>query len=240
MPLVLRLTILFAMVGCVVLHELGHALAARLYDIRTRDITLYPIGGIASLQRISDKSLQELVIAAAGPAVNVVIASVVFVMTMFAAALAPVTFPATAAAHFLGYLLVGNIFMVLFNLVPAFPLDGGRIFRAALGFLMDHLQATRIAVYVGTALTAVLMGLVVLLWPQLASPFLFVIAFFVFSAGQRELAVLEHQARFRRMNSAFDTPAAMAASEVPSWMPPAVTIHVWDPRSGAWVRQERS
>lgn len=240
MPIGLRLALLFAMFGCVVLHELGHALAARIYGIRTRDITLYPIGGIASLQRISEKPIEELVIAAAGPAVNVVIAAALFVLSILATALAPLTFPPSEAALLSTYLVFGNIFMVLFNLIPAFPLDGGRIFRALLGFFMDHLRATRVAVYAGTALTAVLLGIVMLLWREYASPFLIVIAFFVLSAGQRELMVLEYRERRRQTNPPFDAPPTMVVRDLPVWMRPAVSVYVWDPRQGVWVRQERS
>ena len=240
MPMVFRLSLVFALFGCVVLHELGHALVARLFGIRTRDITLYPIGGIASLERISERPAEELAIAAAGPAVNIVIAAALFVVTVFATAVGPMTFPASDAEAFVWFLLIGNIVMVLFNLIPAFPLDGGRIFRALLGFFTDHLTATRIAVYGGSALTVLLMGMVLLYWPEYVNPFLLVIVFFVFTAGQRELWMLEFQQRVRSTSPAFDEPATMVMGDMPSWMSPAVTVYVFDPRSGVWVRQERS
>ena len=236
-PIPFHLLLIVAIFGCVVLHELGHALAARLYGIRTRDITLYPIGGVASLQRISEKPVEELVIAIAGPLVNVLIAAVLIVLIAAGAALAPETFLQTLLASFLNYLLVANVIMILFNLIPAFPLDGGRIFRACLGFFMDHLQATRVAVYVGTPLTLLLMVLVVLVWQDFMNPFLFIIAFFVIMAGQQELAMLEYRERMRRA-SPMGSPTVMA-SNLPGWMQPTVTVYVWDPANGVWVRQEQ-
>src|SRR5262245_39600301 len=183
MPVPFLLLLVFAIFGCVVLHELGHALAARFYGIRTRDITLYPIGGIASLQRISEKPVEELVIAIAGPAVNVVIATALATVMFLGSELAPASFAGSLLADFLRFLLGANVIMFLFNLIPAFPLDGGRVFRACLGFFMDHLRATRVAVYVGTPLTLVLTALAFFVWQQHLNPFLIVIAFFVITAG---------------------------------------------------------
>lgn len=232
-----HLILLFAIFGCVILHELGHAVAARLYGIRTRDITIYPIGGIASLERISDKPAEEFVIAIAGPLVNVLIAAVLFVATMAAVTLAPSAFPGTVLFEFLRILCIANLVLCGFNLIPAFPLDGGRIFRALLGFFMSHLQATRVAVYVGIPLTILLMVLVVAIW-HLYNPFLFFIAFFVIMAGRQELAMLEYRERMRRMASPFESPTVVAR-DLPAWMQPAVTVYVWDPANGVWVRQEQ-
>jgi Zn-dependent protease len=236
-PIPFVLLMILAIFGCVVLHELGHALAARWYGIRTRDITLYPIGGVASLQRISEKPLEELVIAIAGPAVNVIIVAALTVVIALAHALSPATFVNSLLSDFLEILWQANGIMILFNLIPAFPLDGGRIFRACLGFFVDHLQATRVAVYVGTPLTLLLMVLVVLKWQDFMNPFLFIIAFFVIMAGQQELAMLEYRERMRRA-SPMGSPT-VTASSLPSWMQPAVTVYVWDPANGVWVRQEQ-
>ena len=248
-PIFFHLAVLFAIFGCVVLHELGHALAARLYGIRTRDITLYPIGGIASLERISEKPAEELVIALAGPAVNVVILGILFPLTIFATALAPATYPGTIEAQFLGMLIFANVVMVGFNMIPAFPLDGGRVLRALLGFSLGHLPATRVAVRVGTVM-AILLGLAPLIAPLLApivplanlfsSPFLIVIAFLVYSAGRQELAILEQRERLRHTAGQFGAEPTMVMREFPAWMQPTVTVYVWDPRNGVWVRQERS
>jgi Zn-dependent protease/CBS domain-containing protein len=163
--------------GCVVLHELGHALAARRYGIPTRDITLLPIGGVARLERIPKKPSEELVVALAGPAVNVVIA----------AALAALLGPLTGwngllqGDSFLHNLLRVNLLLVAFNMLPAFPMDGGRVLRALLATRLDHVHATDIAAGVGRMM-AVLFGLVGIL--VLANPMLVLLAVFVYmSAG---------------------------------------------------------
>jgi Zn-dependent protease len=229
------LAVLFALFGCVVLHELGHAMAARGFGIRTRDITLYPIGGVARLERMSEKPGEELAIAVAGPAVNVVLAGAFALLRVIGATASSTVFPDTILSEFLGALIDLNILMVLFNMIPAFPLDGGRVFRASLSFFLDRLRATRVAVYGGMALIVVLLPIVMM--SKYASPLLFVIAFFLFSAGQAELAALEHRERLRRTATPFGMPPNFAGSEVPSWMRPAVTVYVKDPETGAWVRQ---
>src|ERR1700737_4337544 len=124
--------LLAALFGCVVLHELGHALMARHFGIGTRDITLYPIGGVARLEGMGKRPIQELCIALAGPAVNVVIAALLGVLII---PMISLTGMAHASAHvgalgpypmqdFLVQLMVLNVLMVLFNLIPAFPMDG--------------------------------------------------------------------------------------------------------------------
>src|SRR5262249_39057523 len=140
--------------------------------------------------------------------------------------LAPASFAGSLLADFLRFLLGANVIMFLFNLIPAFPLDGGRVFRACLGFFMDHLRATRVAVYVGTPLTLVLTALAFFVWQQHLNPFLIVIAFFVITAGQQELAMLEYRERMRRMATPMGDPTVVA-SDLPSWMQPAVTVYVW-------------
>jgi Zn-dependent protease len=237
-PLAFRLVVLFALFGCVILHELGHALAARFYGIATRDITLYPIGGVASMERISEKPIEELVVAVAGPAVNIALAAGLGLFLALGAALAS-GFAQTPLAALLGTLLVGNLILAAFNMIPAFPLDGGRVLRALLSMFLGHLQGTRVAVYVGGVLTMVLMALLLIRWPEFVSPFLIVIAFFVFTAGQRELLMLEVRERTRRMHDAYVVPPVVAVAEPPQWARPAVTVHVWDPETQRWVRQEQ-
>src|SRR5262249_28708322 len=155
--LALGLAVLAAVFGCVLLHELGHALTARHFGIGTRDITLYPIGGVARLEGMSERPAHELWIALAGPAVNLAIAvlltSALCIVTLFD----PTLVTGSLAGLFLLRLLGVNVTLVLFNLLPAFPMDGGRVLRALLAMGLGHLRATRAAAAVG-AVMAVLMG----------------------------------------------------------------------------------
>jgi Zn-dependent protease len=199
--------LILAIFGCVVLHEFGHALTARRYGVRTRDITILPIGGVARLERIPEKPLQEIAIALAGPAVNLAIAGLLLVPLLGAmGSLADGNAAADALqGNFLAELFAINVFLALFNLVPAFPMDGGRVLRAVLATRLEYVHATQIAAAVGQGI-AFLFGLVGLLpirttLPVLSSmfgnPMLLFIALFVFiGAGQEAAAV--------QMRSAFD------------------------------------
>jgi len=174
----------FAVFGCVVLHELGHALMARQFGIGTRDITLYPIGGVASLERMPRRPAHELAIALAGPAVNVLIAAVLFAVLVVGDIGTGGLLLDFAGGSFLANLLFVNVALVVFNMLPAFPMDGGRVLRAFMAMRLPYLRATEIAVRVGQAV-AVVLGLVGLV----TGGTLLFVAFFVFLAAQAELAM---------------------------------------------------
>lgn len=196
--------LVLAIFACVVLHELGHALTALHYGIRTRDITLLPIGGVASLERIPENPKQELWITVNGPLVNVLIAAVLFAILWGTGTLqeevarmaeASRTAPRDAplpAPGFLTTLMSINIFLVIFNLLPAFPMDGGRILRATLAFFLDYPTATRIAARVGQFM-AILFAAVGLFW----NPFLLIIAIFVFLGAEAESQAAAMRSAFR-------------------------------------------
>lgn len=150
---------ILALFGCVVLHEFGHALTARRFGVQTKDITLYPIGGIASLEGMPEKPAQELLVGLAGPAVNLLIALLIWVYLNASGQLPDLA--VMSASHdmtdlpFLWSLFFANLVLAVFNLVPAFPMDGGRVLRSILSFFMDKTNATRIAAGLGQFLAIV-------------------------------------------------------------------------------------
>jgi Zn-dependent protease/predicted transcriptional regulator len=170
---------------CVLLHELGHALTARRYGIRTKDIILLPIGGVARLERMPEKPAQELAVAVAGPAVNLAIAAAIYLV--FPETRGGAIWAANPAGGLAGLLLQVNWIMVFFNLIPAFPMDGGRVLRALLAMTMPFAKATRVASVLGQAV-ALGFGMFGLFSNN---PMLIFIALFVFLAAGEERAIVE-------------------------------------------------
>jgi len=180
--------LILAVFLCVVLHEFGHAMAARRYGIKTRDIILLPIGGVARLERLPTNPMQELWVALAGPAVNIVIAATIFVWLKLTASFEPLKIMPIAGELFLGRLLVVNLFMVVFNMIPALPMDGGRVLRAVLAMRTEHRRATRIAALIGQGF-AVFFGVVGVFY----APLFLIIAFLVWIGASQEAGAARMQ-----------------------------------------------
>lgn len=193
---VLVIVLLFV---CVTLHEFGHAVAARRYGIGVPHITLLPIGGVAQLERNPEKPGQDLVVSLAGPLVNVVLALVLYPLALLVGSLTgvaaagwnPYAWMARSAqmgpANLLYYLAAVNLLLALFNLIPAFPMDGGRILRALLAMKMPMVRATRIAVFIGrlVAVPMAIYGIVD------GNVLMLLIAFFVYVGGGAEREAVE-------------------------------------------------
>jgi len=184
---------ILALFCCVVLHEFGHSLTARRYGIRTRSITLLPIGGVAALEKMPDDPRQEINVAIAGPTVNFVIAILLYLYLDFRNI--PITGEELSlTGGSLAYrLMMVNVFIGAFNLLPAFPMDGGRVLRAALALHMDHAKATQKAASVGQLL-AVGMGFLGIIY----NPFLLFIAIFIWfgaaieNSAEQLKSILDH------------------------------------------------
>lgn len=169
--------------GTVFLHELGHALAAKRYGINTKDITILPIGGLARLEKIPEKPVEELVVALAGPAVNIALAGITALFITMPSAnelYIQLTGGVNSDNFFLNFFIV-NIWLAVFNLIPAFPMDGGRVLRALLAMKMERHIATNVAARIGQVLA---LGFIFLGF--FGNPFLIFIGLFIILGAQGE------------------------------------------------------
>ena len=187
--------------GCVVLHEFGHILMARRFGIETPDVILLPIGGVALMPRMPEKPAQELAVAVAGPMVNVVIAFLLFLVlgAIHPDNLVRIDDPRVSL---LARLAAANVFLVLFNMIPAFPMDGGRVLRALLAMKLGGARATQVAASVGQAFAFALgfLGL-------FGNPLLIFIAIFVYmaAAGEAQMTAFNEAARGLSVADAMET-----------------------------------
>lgn len=181
---------------CVILHEFGHALMARKFGIPTKDITILPIGGLARLEKMPEDPKEELAVAFAGPAVNVVIAAVLFLILIPSGGLnmevENLEEFSRSSTGFLFNLFWVNVMLVLFNLIPAFPMDGGRVLRAILAMNMNRSKATKIAARVGQVFSVVFV-----IAGFFLTPVLILIGVFVFIGAQAESNFVQSQTLLR-------------------------------------------
>ncbi len=181
-----------ALFACVVIHELGHAMMARHFGIATRDIILLPIGGVARLDHIPREPKEELLVAMAGPSVNVVIALLLTIWFLISGSSVSLSQMSLINGPIVVRLILVNLILFFFNLLPAFPMDGGRILRALLAQRMEYIRATQLAAHIGQFL-AILMGFYSLLFAHL---FLLIIAVFVFLGAGQEVTVAQVRSAF--------------------------------------------
>lgn len=232
--MVFSLFLLLCLAGvfaCVVLHELGHALMARWFGIGTESITLYPIGGVARLRRMSDKPFEEICIALAGPAVNLVLALLLAPLVVATFDLA--TIQDVGVSRFVRELLWANVALLLFNLLPCFPMDGGRVLRAFLAWWKGQLRATEIAVRVGLV-TAIMIAFSSVYFH---SPMPIILAGFVLMAGQMELMGLrQREAQRRAAQFALPVLDPVEVTAEPRQPNEAFSGFAWDSRHRVWVQ----
>jgi Zn-dependent protease len=240
----LVLTALFATI--IVMHEFGHIFMARAFGIGTRDIILTPLGGMARMERMSEKPLEEILISVAGPAVNVVLAAMFLVLVGLLIRPEDLTAIAPSGSgaiegwrQLMIALLVANVFMGFFNMLPAFPMDGGRVFRAVLSTFTDRVLATTIAVYVGN----VVIGLVGLAFFATGTILALPLAVFIAFIGHMELMMVKRidahrrQAEYERQwRDEADWPDDAAVGVVTLAPPePGFSGYSWDARGSAWI-----
>jgi Zn-dependent protease/CBS domain-containing protein len=206
------LVFILLLFGCVLAHEFGHILMARRFGIATPEVTLLPIGGVAALERMPEKPREQLAVAVAGPAVNVAIAAVLLLYLGASADSSQVAEGMNrledSSFNLVARLASANVFLVLFNLLPAFPMDGGRVLNALLAMRMDKRKVMRISARTGQMM-AFLFGFAGLVW---GNPMLVFIAIFVYvaAAAEAESSGLEDIASNLFVSDAMETRFAVA------------------------------
>ncbi len=235
-----------ALFGCVLLHEYGHALTARRYGVNTHDIILTPIGGIARLEKMPEKPVQEFVVAIAGPLVNVAIAILLFAVSMLVfqgerweffkwflqqqfsfggsdetgQVLEETGMQPSGLLFYLPVLVATNIGLVIFNLIPAFPMDGGRIFRSLLAMKWGRVRATQWAAWLGQTIAAVF--IVYGLWSNAFT--LALVGFFVFTTARSENSMVQLDDFLRRYKAADLLRPQFTRLHLNDWMQTAVAL----------------
>lgn len=196
------LIFIVAIFACVVLHEFGHILTARRFGIVSPEVTLLPIGGVADMNRMPDRPYQELLIAVAGPAVNLIIAVAILAYLGATTDMTQATHIADPQVGMLARLAATNVFLAVFNMIPAFPMDGGRVLRAGLAMWLGQAKATRIAATIGQGF-AFLLGFAGLF----GHPMLIFIAIFVYiaAAGEAQMTDMFEAARGMVAGDAMET-----------------------------------
>ena len=191
------LVLLFA---CVLAHEFGHIFTARAFGVSTPDVTLLPIGGVARLERIPEEPYEEFLVAIAGPLVNVAIAIALMLIVGANVSMGDLYAVESPTASMVDRLAAVNLFLAVFNMIPAFPMDGGRVLRALLASRMGYVRATEIAAFIGQGV-AFALGFIGLL----SNPMLIFIAIFVYLAASSEA----HMVAIRAMARGVPVSAAM-------------------------------
>jgi Zn-dependent protease len=219
---------------CVVMHEFGHVLAARAFGIKTQDIIMTPLGGIARLKQMAEVPWKEIVIAVAGPMVNVVIASLLFVPVGLIVSADPTVlehrFPGSWS-QLLVFVFFANIGLVVFNMLPAFPSDGGRVFRALLAMFVDRVQATQVAATAGIVVAG-LIAIVGLLLGNFVAPF---VAGALALFGQMELSMVKYEAAMREglwVDSRLPSSRQAIVLAPPE---PGFSGYAMDPQTNMWI-----
>ncbi len=204
-PIVLLITIGFvlSLFFCVILHEFGHALMAKRFGVKTFDIIMTPIGGIARLERMPEGRGQEFWVAIAGPVVNFIIVAIITLgFLVFNHEVLPLFSPSfwnieSNPHNYFKILLIANGYLGVFNLIPAFPMDGGRILRSLLSLRMDRTKATQIASYAGQVIAVGMLG-----WGMYTrQPIMTLIGVFIFFAARQENRMLQRQALLTRLKA---------------------------------------